>query len=347
MIRVLVVDDSHFFRKRITECLNSDPAIKVIGTAMDGFEAIAKARELNPDVITMDIEMPNLDGIEAVKKIMELKPVPILMFSSLTREGADVTLDALNAGAADFLTKEFKTISFQQDVAIEQLCDKVRALGMPRRSSDIVRQETESRNEVDKTLPGALASMRYGLAVIGASTGGPVALEKVLRGLPAEFPIPLIVVQHMPGTFTGAFADRLDKLCAVSVKEAEHGEALAAGTVYVAPGGRQTYLRKNGAGHYLEIGEAPPQVTYKPCVDITFNSIASSYNRRVLAIVMTGMGSDGCAGASILKQKGATIWAQDETTCVVYGMPLAVVKANLADKVFPLDVIGQKLARIH
>lgn len=347
MIRVLVVDDSHFFRKRISECLNSDPAITVIGTAVDGNEAISMARELNPDVITMDIEMPNLDGIEAVRKIMATRPVPILMFSSLTKEGADATLAALSAGAADFLAKEFKTISFNRDVAIGQLCDKVRALGMARRSSYVVRLEEEAMYDPEKTHPGMLSSNKYGLAVIGASTGGPVALEKVLRGLPAAFPIPLVLVQHMPATFTAAFAERLDKLCEVRVKEAEHGEKLEAGTVYIAPGGRQTYVRKNGSAARVEIGEAPPQVTYKPCVDITFNSIANSFNRRVLAIVMTGMGSDGCAGSSLLKQKGATIWAQNEASCIVYGMPMAVVKANLADKVYSLDTIGQKLARIH
>ena len=346
MISVLVVDDSNFFRRRISECLNSDPTIKVIGEAIDGRDAIDKVVELKPDVITMDIEMPNMDGIKAVKEIMESNPTPILMFSSLTREGADSTLDALSAGAADFLTKEFKTISFQKDVAIEQLCEKVRTLGRPQSSSLLVKDTPSPRLSRKESLSDVGRKKSYSLAVIGASTGGPVALEKVIKVLPANFPLPVVLVQHMPPTFTHAFAERLDKICDVSVKEAAQGDQLKPGNVYVAPGGKQTYVRKNGTGAILEIGEAPEEVAYKPCVDITCNSIANSYGKNVLAIILTGMGSDGCAGANRLKQKGATIWAQDENSCVVYGMPMAVAKANLADKILPLDVIGQKLARV-
>ena len=341
MIKVLVVDDSHFFRKRISECLNSDADIEVIGEAVDGRDAINKTKELKPDVVTMDIEMPNMDGIKAVKKIMEECPVPILMFSSLTKEGATATLDALNAGAVDFLTKEFKTISFNKDVAIEQLCERVRALAMSSPSLLPVRGRTIDVNT------SRLSAKDFSLAVIGASTGGPMALEKVLLQLPKSFHIPVVLIQHMPATFTLAFAERLDRVCSIKIKLAVHGERLNAGTVYVAPGGKQTYVRRNGKGAYLEIGEAPTQVIYKPCVDITFNSIANTFNDKVLAIVLTGMGSDGCAGAGFLKQKGATVWVQDEETCVVYGMPMAIVKANLADSVLPLDVIGQKLARIN
>jgi len=344
MITVLVVDDSHFFRRRITECLNSDPDIEVIGEACDGEEAIKKTLELKPEVITMDIEMPNMDGIKAVTEIMEKYPVPILMFSSLTKEGADATFKALNAGAADFLLKEFKTISFDKDVAIEQLCERVKALGLHKSMATVDSSETGSSpdSEISES-----SHNTFSIAAIGASTGGPMAVEKVLKQLPESFALPVVLIQHMPATFTLAFAERLNNLCAVMVKEAEHGEQLTAGTVYVAPGGKQTYVRKNGTNAYLEIGEAPTQVTYKPCVDITFNSIANSFKQKVLAIVLTGMGADGCAGASFLKQKGATVWVQDQATSVVYGMPLAVVNANLADRVLALDEIGRKLARLN
>ncbi|MFQ5659261.1 MAG: chemotaxis response regulator protein-glutamate methylesterase [Gammaproteobacteria bacterium] len=347
MIKVLVVDDSHFFRNRISDSLNSDPVIEVIGEAGDGQEAVVKAGELRPDVITMDIEMPNMDGIAAVKKIMETHPVPILMFSSLTREGADATFKALDAGAADFLTKDFKTISFQRDVTIEQLCERVRALGMPRRVSLTEETTAAGRRPHIKSAADRPSKKKFGLAVIGASTGGPVALEQLLKRLPSTFAMPVLLVQHMPSTFTLAFAERLDRLCAVEIKEAEHGDRLEAGRVYIAPGGKQTYVRKNGSGACIEIGEAPSQVTYRPCVDITFNSVANSVRQKVLAIVLTGMGSDGCAGASLLKQKGATIWAQDEASCVVYGMPMAIAKANLADSILPLDEIGQRLACLN
>lgn len=347
MIKTLVVDDSHFFRRRITECLSLDPAIKVIGEACDGQQAIDQAMKLKPDVITMDIEMPNMDGIKAVKSIMEKCPVPILMFSSLTKEGAIATLAALEAGAADFLLKEFKTLSFDKDVAIGQLCERVKALASKKQSTATSKTNvSRRRNEAALDAEDRFVSKAkdIGLAVIGASTGGPAALENVLKKLPASFFLPVLLIQHMPATFTRAFADRLNTLCAITIKEAEHGDVLKAGTVYVAPGGKQTYVRKNGTGACLEIGEAPPEVTYKPCVDITFNSIANSFNKKVLAIVMTGMGSDGCAGANFLKQKGATIWAQDEASCIVYGMPMAIVKANLADKILGLEDIGRKLA---
>lgn len=341
MIKVLVVDDSHFFRKRITACLNADPEIAVIGEAPDGEVAIEKTRALQPDVITMDIEMPNMDGIEAVKRIMAETPTPILMLSSLTREGANATLEALNAGAADFLTKDFKNISLAKGVVIEQLCERVRALGGSKNRCDLPHHP--SAPPCTEHQP----AQRYGLALIGASTGGPVAVEKVLTRLPKAFHLPIVLIQHMPSTFTQAFAARLNKLCAIEVKEAEDGDRLQPGTAYIAPGGRQTYIKKNGRGAYLKIGETPAGVNYRPCVDITFNSAATAFQQAVLAIVMTGMGSDGCAGAGALKRQGATIWAQDEASSVIYGMPMAVAKASLADSILPLDAIGQKLASLR
>ncbi len=339
-IKVLVVDDSSFFRKRIIQSLRNDAQIEVIAEAENGQDAVNKVKQLAPDVVTMDIEMPVMDGITAVKKIMSASPLPILMFSSLTKAGASATLEALNAGAADFLTKELNDYSDNEDDSISKLCERVRALG--KHNHKVAKLEAEEISNNIKILTND-----FSLAVIGASTGGPAALEKVLKTLPADFPVPLILVQHMPATFTEAFADRLNELCDIEVKEASDGDELKAGTVYVAPGGRQTYVRESGRSSYLNIGDAPAQIYYKPSVDITFNSIANKFRGKTLAIVMTGMGSDGCAGALQLKQKGATVWAQNEASCVVYGMPMAVINAKLADNILSMDEIGRKLARLH
>lgn len=342
MIKVLVVDDSSFFRRRITEFLNSHPQLEVIDQAVDGVEAVEKTLSVKPDIVTMDIEMPNMNGIEAVRRIRQTnKQIPILMFSSLTHEGATATFEALDAGASDFLPKKFEEIAKERKEAVTKLCDRIISLA---------RQKPAQRTP-SITVPPALKSASratssgYQLAAIGASTGGPIAIEKVLKTLPANFPLPILLVQHMPASFTGAFADRLDSICAVSVKEARDGDTLQEGTAFIAPGGRQMRVKKEGRHYRLVINDEPAVTTYKPSVDITFDSIANEYTGRVLAIVLTGMGSDGCQGARALRQKGATVWAQDEASCVVYGMPMAIVKENLADKVMSVDDIGLSLAR--
>jgi two-component system, chemotaxis family, protein-glutamate methylesterase/glutaminase len=341
MIKVLVVDDSSFFRRRITEFLSADPDIEVIAQAVDGMDAIEKTNQLNPDVITMDIEMPRLDGISAVKKIRETKSTPILMFSSLTHDGAKATFEALDAGASDFLPKKFEDIATEKSEAIKTLCERVISLARKKTNAGT----TKIKIPVSLRLSSSVSSKGYQLAVIGASTGGPIAVEKVLKTLPGNYSLPLLLIQHMPASFTGAFAERLDKICAIKVKEAEDGDQLQAGTAYIAPGGRQMCLKKNGRGNIISIEDEPAATTYKPSVDITFNSIAEAYRGRVLAIVLTGMGSDGCNGARMLREKGATVWAQDEASCVVYGMPMAVVKEKLADKIMSVDEIGMSLAR--
>lgn len=341
MVKVLVVDDSSFFRRRISEFLSADPNIEVIGQAVDGLDAIEKVKLLDPDLITMDIEMPRLDGISAVKKIRETKSTPILMFSSLTHAGAKATFEALDAGASDFLPKKFEDIAAERSVATQRLCERIHSLA---------RKKTTSNTATIK-IPAALKSSKaassrgYQLAVIGASTGGPIAIEKVLKTLPANYSLPILLIQHMPASFTGAFAERLNRTCAVTVKEAADGDQLQAGTAYIAPGGKQMELKKSARGNTISIKDGPAGTTYKPSVDITFNSIAEAYRGRVLAIILTGMGSDGRDGARLLREKGATVWAQDEASCVVYGMPFAVVKENLADKVMSVDEIGQSLAR--
>lgn len=368
-VKVLVVDDSGFFRRRVSEILSADPNIQVVGTATNGREAIDQALALKPDVITMDYEMPMMDGITAVRNIMQRCPTPVLMFSSLTHEGARVTLDALDAGAVDFLPKNFEDISRNPEKVKALLCEKVHSIARSNRrysgySSTPTAAPAAPAPAARSAAPAAAPVARsaaapagatvsaggnspapkrksYKLVAIGTSTGGPVALQRVLTQLPANFPAPIVLIQHMPAAFTKAFAERLDKLCRISVKEAEDGDVLRPGLALLAPGGKQMMVDPRGTVRILPGDE---RLNYKPCVDITFGSAAKSYNDKVLAVVLTGMGADGREGARLLKQSGSQVWAQDEASCVIYGMPMAIVKADLADAVYGLEDIGRHLA---
>ncbi|MEB0206694.1 chemotaxis response regulator protein-glutamate methylesterase [Pseudomonas sp. CCC3.1] len=374
VVKVLVVDDSGFFRRRVSEILSADPTIQVIGTATNGKEAIDQALLLKPDVITMDYEMPLMDGITAVRHIMQRCPTPVLMFSSLTHEGARVTLDALDAGAVDFLPKNFEDISRNPDKVKQMLCEKVHSISRSNRRVPSYNAPTPvpvpAPAPVSRPALGGFAAPApapapvrippiasraapapvahspapkrkpYKLLAIGTSTGGPVALQRVLTQLPGNFPAPIVLVQHMPAAFTKAFAERLDKLCRISVKEAEDGDTLRPGLALLAPGGKQMMIDGRGTVRILPGDE---RLNYKPCVDITFGSAAKSYGDKVLAVVLTGMGADGREGARLLKQGGSQVWAQDEASCVIYGMPMAIVKAGLADAVYSLDDMGRHL----
>lgn len=373
-IRVLVVDDSSFFRRRVSEILNQDPLLTVVDTAANGQEAVEKARLLRPDVITMDIEMPVMDGISAVRAIMKATPTPVLMFSSLTHDGARATLDALDAGAMDFLPKRFEDIARSKEEAILLLQQRVKAISrrrataVPRPSTIGATSAASSAARVRSTLASTTAGSgfaaatpvvaepvverrslprrsgkHYQLLAIGTSTGGPVALQKVLTKLPANFPHPIVLIQHMPGTFTSAFAARLDGLCQIRVKEAQDGDQLRPGHAYLAPGGKQMLFEGRAGNARLRVIDGNDKVNYKPCVDITFASAAKTYGGNVLAVVLTGMGADGREGARLLKEQGANIWAQDEESCVVYGMPQAVAKAGIATESLPLPLIGDAI----
>ena len=378
---VLVVDDSSFFRRRVSEILEQDSNIQVIGFAVNGREAVDKARELKPDVITMDVEMPVLDGISAVKEIMAATPTPILMFSSLTRDGATATLDALDAGALDFLPKKFEDIARNNEDAIALLQNKVKEIGrrrlsrfarpapisrptpapVPRSSSStsarsgIVQPDRSFSRPAPASSPAASSSStsnirasgkQYQLVAIGTSTGGPVALQTILTQLPANFPHPILLIQHMPAAFTPAFAARLNGLCRINVKEAQNGDRLMPGTAYLAPGGQQMLIEGRSGSRTLRVFEDDsPRITYKPSVDVTFASAAKTFGGDVLAVVLTGMGADGRDGARMLKQVGATIWAQDEKTSVVYGMPQAVANAGLASESLALTDVAARLTR--
>ncbi len=366
-VKVLVVDDSGFFRRRVSEILS-----QVVGTATNGREAIDQALALKPDVITMDYEMPMMDGITAVRHIMQRCPTPVLMFSSLTHEGARVTLDALDAGAVDFLPKNFEDISRNPEKVKQLLCEKVHTIARsnrrysglpsaspapaaapapapvhapatssaPARPAPAAPRATAAAPAHASTPSAAPKRKPYKLLAIGTSTGGPVALQRVLTQLPANFPAPIVLIQHMPAAFTKAFAERLDKLCRISVKEAEDGDQLRPGLALLAPGGKQMMVDGRGT---VKILPGDERLNYRPCVDITFGSASKAYGDKVLAVVLTGMGADGREGARLLKQSGSQVWAQDEASCVIYGMPMAIVKANLADAVYSLDDIGRHL----
>lgn len=375
--RVLVVDDSNFFQHRLKDIINEHPELKVVGIASNGREAIDKAAELKPDIITMDFEMPVMDGVTAIKHIMSNRRVPILMFSSLTYEGAKITLDALAAGALDFIPKDFAEVSRNSEVLKKKLHERLITLaGSGNRSVPPPVATTASPAPVpasasssssfrpiaapapaarpvspvqdEQARPSGSDNYRLKnkpkLLVIGASTGGPVALAEVLMALPANFPLPIVLVQHMPENFTKAFAERLNKQCHIRVREAVDGDQLQPGLALLAPGGKQLMLDKRNGGSVRVLPD-DERVNYKPSLDITFGSAANNYADKVLGVVLTGMGSDGCNGARLLKDAGSSLWSQDEASCVIYGMPMAVARAGLTDKVLSLKDIGPRLVR--
>jgi len=299
--------------------------------------------------------MPVMDGIEATKQIMRSTPTSILMFSSLSYDGATATLKALEAGAADFLPKRFEDISNQREEATKLLVSRIKTLG--RGSSTVVRSPVASTRASPGAKIASVAPVKalspviksfdsslVELVAIGTSTGGPVALQTVLTTIPASFKAPILIVQHMPPKFTEAFANRLDKICKISVREAKQGDKLEAGVALIAPGGMQLDVIKKGRDLTVKIKESTPSQNYKPCVDSTFETIAMAAGAKSLGIVLTGMGADGREGARRMKQAGSKIWAQDEETSLIYGMPAAVAQANLADQILPLPEIAKLLA---
>ncbi len=417
--KVLIVDDSTFFRKRLKEIIESDPTMQVVGEAKDGKEGVSLAASLHPDVITMDVEMPVMDGITAVKEIMAKTPTPILMFSSLTFEGANSTFKALEAGAVDFMPKNFDDIAHRREAGIKALLNAIKAVSRSRvrgfrpalSTSTTTRPSSLSATRPSSTLssttrtstlsstsslssrlsttatapaptqgaalgqykkinellsseqgvPAAARKFTFGdhkaettafkksgkshsLVAIGSSTGGPIALQEIIPKLP-KLNVPVVIVQHMPGSFTSTFAARLDAMSQLHVVEAKDGDVLEPGTCYIAPGGKQMIFERFGLNTRIRIIQDTGRVTYNPCVDVSFASLAQIFGNKVLAMILTGMGSDGCEGCQLLKAKGSVIWAQNEETCVVYGMPQAVVNANVADLVLPLGDIASCIVK--
>jgi two-component system chemotaxis response regulator CheB len=370
-IKLLVVDDSSFFQKRISEILKSETDIQIVGFANNGREAIEKVQSLSPDVITLDYEMPVMDGLTALRNIMKVKPTPVLMFSSLTYDGARVTLDALDAGAVDFLPKNFEDLQRGGSKIRTLLTQKIKDVAKHYNRNAVVSAQPEKSIPEPKVTakPEAVAKPQIktqvrpqakptstakpaatkentklgavDLVLIGTSTGGPVALQKVLSALPASFPKPLVLIQHMPASFTAAFAERLNSLCKIQVKLAEDGDLLKPGVALLAPGGQQMMIERNK----VRVIDGDDRMNYRPCVDLTFASAAKHFPGRSLGVVLTGMGSDGRDGAKLMKETGCKIWAQDKDTCVIYGMPMAIAKANLADAILPLQTIGATLVK--
>ncbi|BBD07210.1 protein-glutamate methylesterase/protein-glutamine glutaminase [Desulfovibrio ferrophilus] len=345
MVTVVVVDDSAFMRKAIATMLEKDPKIKVVASARNGQEGLELIRKHQPDVVTLDIEMPKMDGLTALKHIMMEMPRPVLMISSLTTEGAESTLKAMELGAVDFIPKQLSKVSLDIIKIEEDLRNKVLTLGARR-------FRAPGRPVARTTRPGAapapsapprrpMARPKTGqkrdVVAIGVSTGGPPAVQKVLSGLPADFPAGILIAQHMPGAFTGPFAKRLDGISALRVKEAENGEQFRAGTVYVAPGGKHLRIEQKVSRINIIVGEEPKEALYKPSANELITSVANGVGRRALGVILTGMGNDGMEGIRVLKSRGGRALAQSDATCVVYGMPKAIVDNELADEIIDID----------
>ncbi|RZS91388.1 response regulator receiver-modulated CheB methylesterase [Motilibacter rhizosphaerae] len=372
-IRVLVVDDSAVVRHIVAQVLETEQEITVVGTAANGRLALDKIDELLPDAITLDIEMPELDGLGTLKALRQKHPrIPVIMFSTLTERGASKTLEALSLGASDYVTKPSNTTALTDSVRSvrEQLVPKLLGLcgrtpvdpGPRRRTAPaasapvagVVRPRTPlagrtplasqaAQQEPVVAPPGPAvprSTARPEIVAIGSSTGGPEALAKVLTGLPANLRVPVVVVQHMPPIFTRLLAERLTRTSPLEVREAAEGDVLRPGLVLVAPGDFHMELKRAPAGTVVHLTSGPPENFCRPAVDVLFRSVAATYGGATLAVVLTGMGSDGRKGAQFLKAKGATVLAQDEATSVVWGMPGAVTHAGLADQVLPISAIA-------
>jgi two-component system chemotaxis response regulator CheB len=333
--RVLVVDDSAFMRFTVSHRLSREPDIEVVGLASNGLEAVEQVEALRPDVVTLDVEMPQMDGLAALRKIMSSCPTPVVMLSTLTQQGAAVTVEALTIGAVDYVAKPSQ--STQVHLVLDELCRKVRQAATAR-----VRPYRPIAG-LSHRRQGAGGGPARDLVVIGSSTGGPTALREVLSRLPANLGAAVLVVQHMPAGFTRSLAERLDGLSALPVAEAAAGDRLEQGRVLIAPGGRHLTLV---GGTTVCLMEGPPVNGVRPSVDVTLSSVAAAFRHRALAVILTGMGHDGRDGVRALKQFGGRALVQDEATSTVFGMPRSVIAAGLADEVAPLDRIADRITKM-
>lgn len=352
-IKVLVVDDSALVRQTLCEILNSDPEIEVVGSAADPFMAAERLRTVVPDVITLDIEMPRMDGLTFLQKLMNQHPIPVVMCSSLAEDGSESALKAMEYGAVDIITKpRMGTKQFIEESRIT-ICDAVKGAAAtrsgqrpsarstlkeisPKYSADVI---------MDKPNSKAMIQTTEKVVVIGASTGGTEALRVFLEMLPEDTP-GMVVVQHMPENFTAAFARRLDSLCRVTVKEAADNDTIVRGRVLIAPGNHHTLLKRSGARYYVEVKDGPLVSRHRPSVDVLFRSAARYAGKNVVGVIMTGMGDDGARSMKEMFDSGAFTIAQDEATCVVFGMPAEAIKHGGVHKVMPLQLIAPEVLRL-
>jgi two-component system chemotaxis response regulator CheB len=345
-IRVLIVDDSVVIRRLLTDILKDDPEIEVAGTAPNGKIALAKLPQVNPDVVTLDIEMPELDGLQTLPELRKAYPkLPVIMFSTLTERGAKSTFDALALGATDYVAKPANVgnVTAGIEMVKAQLLPKIKALCLQTPPAAACAPSLPSRALASKIPPRKGSSCE--VLLIGSSTGGPQALASVLSLLPANFPVPIAIVQHMPPVFTRHLADRLNQTCALEVSEATPGDELRPGRALIAPGGFHLEFRRAGLAVKALLNEGPPENSCRPAVDVMFRSGAQVYGSGCLALVLTGMGTDGLRGSQEVVAAGGTVLAQDEATSVVWGMPRAVSEAGLASQVWPLPMIATELMR--
>lgn len=346
-IRVLVVDDSAFVRQMLTRMLAEDPGIEVVGAAPDPYAARERIKALNPDVLTLDVEMPRMDGVTFLANLMRLRPMPVVMVSSLTEHGAEVTLRALELGAVDFVTKPKVDLAHTLDDYAEEIRAKVKAAAaariQPRTAS--VSCGAGSRAPQRAASAGHLRTTER-LIAIGASTGGTEAIKEVLLALPADAP-GIVITQHMPQAFTGAFARRLDGLCAMTVCEAQDGQQILPGHAYIAPGSHHLLVRRDGARYVCQLSDGPPVNRHRPSVDVLFHSVARSAGPNAIGVILTGMGADGAEGLGKMRAAGAHTLAQDEKSSVVWGMPGSALKRGAVAEVLPLGAIAARLLALE
>lgn len=342
-IRVLIIDDSALMRQVLMSLLSRDRAIEVVGTAPDPYLARDKIKALNPDVLTLDVEMPRMDGLTFLEKLMAARPMPVLMVSSLTEEGCETTLRALELGAVDFFTKPKIDLRESLEEQARLLIDKVKAAARAKVRGPAAGHAAGTAN---RALPRASAMIKTTdtIIAVGASTGGTEAIREVLQVMPPDAP-PIIITQHMPEQFTRAFANRLNAMCQITVKEAESGDSVIKGQALIAPGGYHMTLVRSGARYHVTLNQDPPVHHHRPSVDVMFHSVARYAGANGVGVILTGMGADGALGMAAMKRAGAFTIAQDEASCVVFGMPKEAIKAGGVDKVLPLaDIPGAVLA---
>ncbi len=341
-LRVLVVDDSAFMRKTISAILNEAEDLEVVATARDGLDAVKKVTDYRPDVITLDIEMPRLEGLQTLGYIMSECPTPVVMVSAYTESGAETTMKALEYGAVDFVCKPSGPISLDLEKVAQELVSKVRLAAQV----DVTRLKflEVERLQADAGSAQARVAGRQ-VVVIASSTGGPRALYDIIPLLPPELPAALLVVQHMSQGFTKMLADRMDRVSRLRIKEAEDGEPILSGHAYFAPGNYHMQVESEAGREIIRLNQGPPRNSVRPSADVTLEAVVKVYGANCLAVILTGMGHDGTAGARLLKQAGGRVFVQDEASCVVFGMPRSVLDAGLADAVLPLDAITEHIVR--